>query len=211
MKELVVKMLIPCVIYGLMAVFGGLLIVQMKHNCAGKHASINKLALNKDKFKSPEGRIIAEQIYAYRSMYAYSNEPTDDFIKLFMLGHPDTPPDVSKLSDIALYRLVSCHESRFSVLVVYIPIFNNASYYQCISAFDVNTNTFTDSDKSTLDIIVRDLIGIGGTTDLSTSIDDYLNKMNPNHDADSTARFKNILTGGDNAKLYSLLTNGYEA
>jgi len=208
MKELAVKILIPCIIYGLVAVFGGLMIVQMKHNCAGKHASIDKLILNNDKFKSPEGRIIAERIYAYRSMYAYSNEPTDDFIKLFVLGHPDLPPDASKLSDIALYRLVSCHESQFSVLVVYIPIFNNAKYYQCISEFDAKTNTFTDS---TLDTITRDLIGIGGTRDLSTSIDDYLNKMNPNHDADITALFKNILTGGDNAKLYSLLTNGYMA
>ncbi len=115
-------------------------------------------------FKSRDLRLMAERIYEYRLEHEYT-PPSDTFISIFMMRNKPDPanlPAAESLSDIALHHLVTATD-KFSLLISYIPIFNHPRYIDCLKAFDQKTRLFRgiDSERSTKDIIIQDILGFG--------------------------------------------------
>ncbi len=166
------------------------------------------------KLKHTAYRTMASRIYEYRIANEYSRI-ADTYISIFMAKQMTTvPPPSSELNDFCLYKLATSSTDRFNILVSYIPIFNHPRYIECIKSYDTVSKTFKsiDPDRSTKEIIIRDVLNIDDASKatLSESILSYVQQSNPTFDASTVTPFINSwLSTTTDESLYNLLINGY--
>jgi hypothetical protein len=207
--------IIICII--LISVFAFLFAKASNGTCPNEHApafEIAKISLDSQKqFKTNDIRSMAKILYSYKAMYEYDASATDDFVSLFAITRPSRLPPADSLHDITLYKLLST--DRFSIMASYIPIFNHPNYVDCINAYDPSSKTFRSivANRSTKDIIIKDILNIGddSVSDLKSSINAYLKKVNPAFDTTEATMFENILLNSEDEELYNLLDRGFMA
>ncbi len=215
-----IKPLILIFCLAMAILFGILSIKQLNYDCQYKHMKsfneiIELIKLSDDgTFETQHGKSIAQCIYNYRKQFVYEYGDSNNYIDIFAIFKPPSPPDSNSLNDISLYKLVTCNVLAFSKMVTFIYVFNNPQYFNCIKAYDHSSKKFNsiNNERSTRDIIIKDILKFGDPSipDLKQSIETQIKKINSNTSISQSlvSSVIDTLHNMNDEQLFNLINSG---